>query len=190
MKTKISLTLFCTLAISLFIACNSTTKKATNAEATAVTETHSDTETVTSGAYTSKMTKSDKKKYFDGSKNVVYEIKYKTDGFKLRTPSSNLLWKVKLYDGKVKISNNEENLNPYEIKLTETYKAKLVKNDETIARTSYDLGVKKQSVAAVNDTEPAFFETSYSPSLLLHRISEIPEDQKNILIQELKAKGY
>lgn len=116
--------------------------------------------------YTSKMTKADKKKYFDASDNVVYEVKYKEDGFKLRTASSQLLWKVKLYDDKIKISDNEENLNPYEIKMMEDGETKLVKNDEKISRTTA------------------------APPTLVNEIKEIAEDQKRIIIAELEAKGY
>lgn len=184
MKSKIALALIFSIFLSVFGACNSTIKNKSKVETSIVTTDGS------SDSYTSKMTKSDKKKYFDNNKNVVYEIKYKPDGFKLRTASSKLLWKLKLYDDKVKISDNEENLNPYEIKLTGTYKAKLVKNDETLARTSYDLESKKQSISSIIDAQPEFLQSSYSPSLLVNSISEIPKDQKQILINELKAKGY
>lgn len=187
MKSKITLTLLCTLFLSVLISCNSTNKSNT----TPTVETSTNPSTVeNTGSYTSKMTKTDKKKYYDNSNNVVYEIKYKPDGFKLRTASSTLIWKVKLYDNKIKISDNEENLNPYEIKLSDTYNAKLVKNDETLAKTSYDLESKQQSVASETDDQPEFFKTSYSPSLLVNKIPGIPIDQKQILIEELKTKGY
>ena len=117
-------------------------------------------------SYTSKMTKADKKKYFDASDNVVYEVKYKEDGFKLRTASSQLLWKVKLYDKKIKISDNEENINPYEIKIMDNGEAKLVKNEEKIARTT------NTATTLVND------------------IKEMAADQKIIIISELETKGY
>ena len=183
MRSKITLTLICVLFLGILVSCNSKNKNNSTSETTVISNENAD-------SFTSKMTKSDKKKYFDGSNNVVYEIKYKPDGFKLRTASSTLLWKIKLYDDKIKISDNEENMNPYEIKLTEANKAKLVKNDATIARTSYNLESKQQSVASVNDGQPEFFKTSYSPSLLVNSIPEISASQKQILIKELKAKGY
>ena len=172
--------------VSVLISCNTTTKS-TSTESS--TETSVSRSTQDGASYTSKMTKSDKKKYYNG-RTVVYEIKYKSDGFKLRTASSNLLWKVKLYDDKIKISDNEENLNPYEIKITDTYEAKLVKNGESLARTSYNLESKQQTIASETDDQPDFFSGSYSPSLLVNRIPEISADQKEILIKELKAKGY
>lgn len=190
MKTKITSTLLYTLLFSLclsvFVACNSSTKNSTTITETSVSENGN----TTSSAYTSKMTKSDKKKYYDSNNNVVYEVKYKDDGFKLRTASSDLIWKIKLYDNKVKISDNEENLNPYELKITDTYTAKLVKGEETLARTSYNLETKKQSIAAETDAQPDFFDGSYTISVLVNRIPKIAKDQKEILIEELKAKGY
>lgn len=139
--------------------------------------------------YTSEMTKPDKKKYFDGG-TVVYEIKYKPDGFKLRTASSDLIWKVKLYDSKIKISDNEENLNPYEIKMTDKYAAKLVKDEATLARTKYDAETNQQSISSESDATPEFHSGEYSPSLLVNRIDEIKPAHRQILIMELKAKGY
>ncbi|WP_452222054.1 hypothetical protein [Lacinutrix salivirga] len=187
MKIKITTSLLLSLFfMSVLLSCNSTTKNTTQTETT----TTSVKNTGNAESYSSKMTKSDKKKYYDSNDNVVYEIKYKPDGFKLRTASSQLLWKIKLYDNKVKISDNEENLNPYEIKLGGTYVAKLVKNEEDLARTAYDLETKQQTIASPGDAQPDFYSTSYSPSLLVNRIPEIAEDQKQILIKELKAKGY
>lgn len=185
MKFKITLALLFTLFLSVLISCNSSTKSNTTSTTNTTTSSVKNT-----GAYTSKMTKPDKKKYYDNSDNVVYEIKYKPDGFKLRTASSTLIWKIKLYDDKVKISDNEKNLNPYEIKLSDTYKAKLVKNNETLAKTSYSLESKQQSLTSETDAQPEFFKTSYSPSLLVNKIPGMPTDQKQILIEELKAKGY
>lgn len=161
---------------------NSSKPKATTVIAT-------DVNTGTIEDYSSKMTKADKKKYFDASNNVAFEIKYKPDGFKLRTASSQLLWKIKLYGDKIKISDNEENLNPYEIKITETQRAKLVKDGTTIAKTSYD-AAKKQQVLAPEAGTPEFISQSYTSSLLVTQIPEIPKIQKDIIIKELILKGY
>ena len=127
---------------------------------------NNDTEIVVS-QYTSEKTKADKRKYYDQNNNVVYEVKYKSDGFKLRTASSTLLWKVKLYNDKVKISNNEENLNAYEIKKVGANEIKLEKDNEIISRNK---------------------NTSHLWELVAD-ISEIPADQQEILVAELKAKG-
>ncbi|MGC1473495.1 MAG: hypothetical protein WA775_12955 [Psychroserpens sp.] len=174
-----------TLSIGLLVSCNTATKN--NTEASTQTETAN---TNNAQPLTSKMTKADKKKFYNASNEVVYEVKYKQDGFKLRTATSNLLWKIKLYDDKVKISDNEENLDPYEIKMVGIYEAKLVRADKTIARTSYDPELNQQFVAAESDAQPDAYQVAYSPSLLITRITEIAKDQQDVLMKELKDKGY
>lgn len=46
------------------------------------------------------------------------EVKYGDEGgFKVRTLDGKLLWKVKVTPEKIKVSNNEENANPFELKI-------------------------------------------------------------------------
>lgn len=78
-----------------------------------------------------------------------------------------------MYDDKIKISDNEENLDPYEIKIINSEEAKLVKNDAKLARLTNE------------EVKGAYF-----PSLLINEISEIPEDQKRIIMDELVLKGF
>jgi len=60
----------------------------------------------------------EKRKYRRGAGGPpVCEVKPGDAGFKLRTTDGKLLWKVKLADDKIKVSDNEENANPYSIKL-------------------------------------------------------------------------
>ena len=125
------------------------------------------TSTTSVGGLSSKMTKPDKKKYYDSSNAVVYEVKYKDDAFKLRTPSSDLIWKVKLYENKIKISDNEENENPYEIKKLDNGESKLEKDEMTIERS-----------------------TSDEARNLVYKIDAMPKDQQEIIVQELNAKGF
>ena len=55
--------------------------------------------------------KGDKRKY------ESVEVKFGNDGFKVRTLDGKLLWKVKVAADKIKVSNNEENANSYELKI-------------------------------------------------------------------------
>ena len=57
--------------------------------------------------------KGDKRKY------ESLEVKLGDDGFKVRTLDGKLLWKVKVAPDKIKVSNNEENANPFELKIKE-----------------------------------------------------------------------
>lgn len=62
---------------------------------------------------------------------MIYAVKMDDDGFKLRDSKEELLWKVKLYDDKLKIASNEEMTGAYEVKLRDG-KLKLEKNDTEI----------------------------------------------------------
>lgn len=152
---------FLLLCVTLLLGCKTETKSSTS-----TTPTTNTSATNSSRNLTSKMTKSDKKKYYDSNNSVVYEVKYKDNSFKLRSSSSDLLWKVKIYESKVKISDNEENLNAYEIKKMDNGESKLERNDTTIERTTED---------ARN---------------LVYKIDAIPQEQQEILISELKSKGF
>jgi hypothetical protein len=56
--------------------------------------------------------KGEKRKYED------VEVKFGDEGgFKVRTLAGKLLWKVKVTPDKIKVSDNEENKNPYELKI-------------------------------------------------------------------------
>jgi len=137
--------------------------------------------------YQSKL-KGDKRKYAVKSGDIVAEVKYKDDGFKVRKPDGTLLWKIKLYDDKVKISNNEENLNPYEIKLGDSDKAKLKKNDETLGEIKLKTSDKK--VEITGGAKSYYIETDkLSLAFGVFLIEEIPENIRFIIACELLAKG-
>jgi len=56
--------------------------------------------------------KGEKRKYEE------LEVKFGDEGgFKVRTLDGKLLWKVKVTPDKIKVSDNEENKNPYELKI-------------------------------------------------------------------------
>ena len=54
-----------------------------------------------------------------------YEIKSNDNGFKLRTSDGTLLWKVRISEDKIKVSNNEENANAFELKAREGNRTKV-----------------------------------------------------------------
>jgi hypothetical protein len=67
-----------------------------------------------------------KRKYYEPSGAQLVEVKSSDDGFKVRTPDGKLLWKVKLYNDKIKVSDNEENLDAWVFKTTYPEKAKVL----------------------------------------------------------------
>ncbi|MCS6795816.1 MAG: tetratricopeptide repeat protein [Raineya sp.] len=110
----------------------------------------------------------EKNKYADAQGTGIAEVKVKdSDGFKVRTPDGQtLLWKIKLAGDKIKISDNEENRNPYEIKRKEN-KMKITKNDTEIAELK---GKNKFSEAVMY-------------------LTEIPKPQRYIIVAELLMRN-
>ena len=112
--------------------------------------------------------KGNKNKYQDVQGIGIAETKAKdAEGFKMRTPDGQtLLWKVKLDAAKIKVSNNEENRNPYELKKKDG-KIKISKNGLEIAN------LKKV--------------TTFSEAAM--HLTDIPKDQRYILVVELLMRG-
>lgn len=126
----------------------------------------------------------DKRKYQSVSGAQAFEVKFKTDAFKLRTSNGTLLWKIKLYDDKVKISNNEENENPYQIKIKEAGKrAKIYDADDNeIGKVTYEDGVIEVASANHGYTiKSDKFTLAYGVLIL----TDIPLQQQMIIIAEL-----
>lgn len=132
--------------------------------------------------------KGEKRKYAVSSGDIVAEVKFKEDAFKVRTPSGDLLWKIKLYDDKVKISDNEENQNPYEIKSGDAEKAKVKKDDNEIGKIK--LKLEDKLIEITSDSKSYTVDgkkISLAYGVLL--IDEIPDNLKYIIMSELLAKG-
>jgi hypothetical protein len=124
----------------------------------------------------------DKRKY--QGNNAVTEVKYKDDGFKLRSADGKLLWKVKITEDKIKISNNEEGKNPLELKLSENEKAKVKKDDHEIGKIKFN--ASKKEIEA-GDFIVKADKLSLAYCILL--ATEIPERDKFILMTEIIGKG-
>ncbi|WP_075343670.1 hypothetical protein [Tenacibaculum agarivorans] len=132
-------------------------------------------------SYTHKA-KPDKHKFYTNGQ-MKYEVKFKEEGLKLRDKNSNLLWKVKIYPDKIKISDNEENTNAFVIRSYEN-KIKVKRNEEEL----YIVKIDGTSVL-VNDKEAFTLSSSqenYAVALLA--INEIPDEHKLFLLAELLNK--
>ncbi|PKV52989.1 hypothetical protein ATE84_5122 [Aquimarina sp. MAR_2010_214] len=131
--------------------------------------------------YTSK-NKPDKHKFYTNG-SMVYEVKFKSEGFKLRDKNSELLWKIKIYPDKIKISDNEENENAFEIRRYDD-KIKIKRNEEEL----YAIQLGSSSVT-VNDEilyQLSSNQDNYVYAILA--IKEIPEDQKMFILAELSTQ--
>ena len=138
---------------------------------------------------TSKRKSSEKVKYsIDG--NEIAEVKAKdTDGFKVRDLNGNLLWKVKITSEKIKISDNEENANPYEIK--KTYDgAKIKRNDEKLGEFKFDS--KNEKVKIKDASENVLFESrtsKQSAAFGVLLLVDIPEELRFVIMSELFSRN-
>ena len=129
--------------------------------------------------------KKEKRKYYDGSNTMRYAVKFSEDGFKLRDFREELLWKVKIYDDKIKLADNEEMNNAYEIKLREAGKVKLERNDQPLTELRMNDAAEWFQVNEQLKTKGAGL--SLVPALLL--IKELEPAEQYILMAELKDKG-
>ena len=78
--------------------------------------------------------KGDKRKYYTAEGDVALEVKYSDeDKLKIRNADGSLRWKIKLYEDKIKVADNEEMENAYEIRLYEGNRIKIKRNDEELA---------------------------------------------------------
>jgi hypothetical protein len=132
----------------------------------------------------------EKRKYRRGAGGPpVCEVKPGDAGFKLRTTDGKLLWKVKLADDKIKVSDNEENANPYSIKLKYPDKAKVVDAAEKeLAEVRF--GPDKTKVKGADGAElwecrsPRRRTASFGVLVL----EKVPEEHRAILMAEILAR--
>ena len=125
-----------------------------------------------------------KRKYSSGG-TVLFETKGDDGGFKLRTPAGGLLYKVKFSDDKIKVSDNEENANPFELKLRDGDRIKVMAPGEK------ELGnVRATTVEGAGGKK--LFELSGragSPSYGVLLLETLPPAQRYIVFAELFSRG-
>lgn len=135
---------------------------------------------------------SGKRKYGIDSGPVAYEVKPGDDGgFKLRTEGGSLLWKVKVSGEKIKISNNEQNDQPFELKVREKGRFKVVApGDRELGNVRFDEGasrVEVENAAGQKQFEIATSASSAGYGVLL--LDKIPSAERFILLAELLRRG-
>lgn len=117
------------------------------------------------------------------------EVKPGENGFKLKTTDGKLLWKVKIDDDKIKVSDNEENANPYSLKTKYADRVKVVDAAEKeLAEVRF--AADKTKVKGADGTE--LWETSSprrrSASFGVLAIEKIPEEHRAVLMAEILAR--
>lgn len=132
----------------------------------------------------------------DKEKSLIAEVKYGDSGFKLVDKDDKLLWKVKVTYDKIKISDNEDGNNPFQIKKNKKGKIKIYDRGQESA----NIGVIKQSsdklkVKAVTQGEEKedLYSTKDLPAskfaigVLIFK--QIPVRHRAIILTELLRKG-
>jgi hypothetical protein len=132
-----------------------------------------------------------KRKYTVGDGPVLYEIKPDNDssGFKLRGADGKLRWKVKVSPDKIKISDNENNDRPFELKVKEGNRVKVVAPvDLEIGNVRYvqnQIEVEDAQGRVIYGTQSPKFSGAYGVLLC----SAIPMRERYILVAELLSRG-
>ena len=136
---------------------------------------------------------SGKRKYSVDGGPVLFEIKPDDDseGFKLRGPDGKLLWKVKLTPEKIKISDNEENNNPFELKMREGDRLKVVAPGEReLGNVRFDRAATKTEIETASGATKFVVEGSRpSRAYGVLLLDSIPEVQRYILAAEILSRG-
>lgn len=132
---------------------------------------------------------SGKRKYSIDGAAVAYEVKSSEGGFKLRTADGKLRWKVKITPEKIKISDNEENNNPFELKVRDGDRVKVVApGDRELGNVRFAASKTEVENAAgttrfrIEDPKPA---GAFGVLLL----DTIPANERAILLAEIFSRG-
>lgn len=132
-----------------------------------------------------------KRKYTLGSGPVLYEVKPADDGdgFKLRSPDGKLRWKVKVTPEKIKISDNEQNDHPFELKVKDPNRVKVVApGDRELGNVRFapnQIEVENAGGHVIFTTDATKPAGAYGVLLC----DAIPERERYILVAELLSRG-
>jgi len=110
------------------------------------------------------------------------EVKYgETGGFKVRTLDGKLLWKVKVTPEKIKVSDNEDNANPFELKIRGN-KVKVYAPGE---RLLGEVRVRRDHIEVGDKLRAA--GTSLAPFYGVALLDAVPARERAVIFAELAA---
>ena len=143
-------------------------------------------------SFQGRISTSGKRKYRQPGSMPFAEIKSTDNGFKIRTVDGQMLWKIKLYPTKIKISDNKDNRDAFEIKFpTNDMTAKLVKEDQLLGKSRYYPDSGKIKLKNANGDKLTSIATSqFSSAYLVLLLQQIPETERYIILAELIARDW
>ena len=129
------------------------------------------------------------KRKYDSASGAVAEVKPGDDGFKVRTPDGKLMWKVKFKEEKIKVSDNEENNNPFVLSLKHAPRVEVLDSSE---HSLGELRVDGSTTSLRDASGGERFrvksaKTSAASAIML--VEKIPLAQRAIIAGELYARG-
>ncbi|MEM7386782.1 MAG: hypothetical protein AAF514_17735 [Verrucomicrobiota bacterium] len=130
-----------------------------------------------------------KRKYRSSQGKTIAEIKSSKDGFKVRNENGQLLWKVKLYPSKIRISENENGEKPIELKWKDGTKIKIYDEDKLTAEAKFypdrkEAKVKNPSGTTLMEADMEALNTM----IACLAAGRIPKEQRFIIAAELLAR--
>ncbi|MGK2857031.1 MAG: hypothetical protein ACSLFQ_07485 [Thermoanaerobaculia bacterium] len=135
----------------------------------------------------------EKRRYRDAATGAAFlEVKSGDDkGFKVRTTDSKLLWKVKVDTDKIKVSDNEENKQPWVLKTKYDDKAKVLSPaEQEVGSVKYYRDTGKLKVKDhLGDDVWASESGRMSPAFGVALMDGVPEQYRLIVMAELIARG-
>lgn len=133
----------------------------------------------------------------ENEKALIATVKYYEDGdFKLVNPDDKLLWKVKVSYEKVKISDNEEGNNYFQIKKNKKGKLKIYdqgEEEKNFGVIKYKDGKLKVKAVVGEEEKEDLYSTKdlgdncFAPGVLM--LNKIPAKERAIIVTELLRKG-
>ncbi len=134
--------------------------------------------------------KGDKRKYRRASGGPqLLEVKAGDGGFKLRTTDGKLLWKVKIAEDKIKVSDNEENANPWSLKTKYEDKVKVVDaSEKEVAEVRFYPDKTKVKSAAGAELWECASPRRRSAAFGVLALDRIPEEHRAVLMAEILAR--
>lgn len=130
-----------------------------------------------------------KRKYARLGEGVVMEVKPEDDGLKLRGADGHLLWKLKLQDSGMKISDNEKNARPITLKIKDD-QIDVADNGKMLGQVEFDGDKGRAKVTdASGKTVWTVQARKISAAFGLHLATRIPENERAVLELELLARG-
>ena len=131
--------------------------------------------------------KGQKRRYRQGD-TLVAEVKADGDKVKLKDEAGKLLWKIKISDDKIKISDNEENENPFELKRKDDG-YKVVRGDREIGKVKRYPEDGRIKVKGADESEKFGGKGEGGAAWAVLLLDEVPEPQRMVIAAELALRG-